>query len=112
MFTQQTHGGGAEGLEGSGVEAESFDDVFPYCRGGCRGKADQRDRRVSSTKVGKVSVSGAEVMAPFGDAMGFVNGDARKFTLAVDGREVFTEGFGQGVLWGDVEEASQRMTSS
>ena len=99
-------------MEGSGIEAESFDDVFPYCRRGCCGKADHRDRRVSGTEVGEVSISGTEVMAPFGDAMGFVNGDARKFTLAVDGREVFTEGFGQGVLWGDVEEASQRMTSS
>lgn len=108
---QRTYGRGAEGLEGSGVEAESLNDVFPYCRGGCCGKADHRDRRVSGTKVGKVGVSGAEVMAPFGDAMGFVDGDTRKLTLAMDGREVFAEGFGQGVLWGDVEEASQRMAS-
>ncbi len=42
--------------------------------------------------------------------MGFVDRDTRKFTLAVNGREVFAEGFGQGVLRGDVEEASQRMS--
>jgi len=98
-------------LEGSAVEAESFDDVFPYCRRGCCGKADHRDRRVSGTEVGEVSISGTEVMAPFGDAMGFVDSDTREFTLAVDGGEVFAERFGQGVLWSDVEKASQRVAS-
>jgi len=50
-------------------------------------------------------------MAPFGDAMGFVDSDTREFTLAVDGGEVFAERFGQGVLWSDVEKASQRVAS-
>ncbi len=62
---QLTYGGGAKDLEGSGVKAKGFNDVFPYCRGGCCGKANYRDRRVSGTKVGEVGVSRAEVMAPF-----------------------------------------------
>lgn len=98
-------------MEGSGVEAESFDNVFPYCWGGCCGEAYHRDRRVGGTKVREMGVSGAEVVAPFGDAMGFIDGDTRKLTLAVNGREVFAKGFGQGVLRGDVQEASQRMAS-
>ncbi len=42
--------------------------------------------------MGEVGVGGAEVVAPFGDAVGFVDGDAGEFALCVDRLEVPTEG--------------------
>ena len=56
-----------------------------------------------------MGVGGAEVVAPFGDAVGFVDGDAGEFTLGVDGGEVLAEGFGEGVFGGYVEEPGERM---
>ena len=49
-------------------------------------------------------------MAPFGDAMSFVNGDACELTLRIDGLKAASEGLGQGVLWGDVKETRMRVT--
>ena len=41
--------------------------------------------------------------------MGFVDGDAGELALAVDGLAMLAERLGEGVLWSDVEEASERM---
>ena len=48
---------------------------------------------------------GAEIVAPFRDAVGFVDGDAGELMLLVHCPERVAEGFGQGVFWRDVEEA-------
>lgn len=37
-------------------------------------------------------IGGAEVVAPFGDAMGFVDGDAGELALCIDCLEVPAEG--------------------
>ena len=50
-------------------------------------------------------VGGAEVVAPFGDAVGFVDGDAREFALRVDGLHVAAEGGGEAEFGGYVEES-------
>lgn len=41
--------------------------------------------------------------------MGFVDGDASELALIGDCLEMFAERLGEGVLWGDVEEAGKRM---
>lgn len=44
-------------------------------------------------------------MTPFGDAVGFVDGDAGQLALAVDGGEEFAEVLGGAEFRGDVDEA-------
>jgi len=51
--------------------------------------------------VREVGIGGAEVVAPFRDAVGFVDGDAGKLTLGVDGLKVAAEGFREGEFRGD-----------
>ena len=56
-----------------------------------------------------MGVSRAEVVAPFGYAMGFIDSNTRELALSVDGEKVFTKGFGQGVFRSNIEEASTGM---
>ena len=79
-------------------------------RGGGGGEADDGDGGEGGTEVREVGVGGAEVVAPFRDAVGFVDGDAGELALGVDGLEVSAEGLGEGVLGGNVEEAGAWVT--
>ena len=95
-------GGCGEGFHGSGVKAECGDDVGADGGGGGCGEADDGDGAVGGAEVGEVRVGGAEVVAPFGDAVGFVDGDAGELALGVVGVEVAWEVFGEGDFGGDV----------
>lgn len=92
-FVVQVWAGGCcgEDFEFRWVEGKGGDDVFADRQGsGCR-KADYGDRGEGGAEVGEVCVRGAEVVTPFGDAMGFVDGDTGEFTMGVDGVEMLPE---------------------
>lgn len=36
--------------------------------------------------------------------MGLIDGDTRELALIVDGMEMLTEGFCEGVFWGNIEK--------
>lgn len=102
-------GGGGEDLEAGGVEAEAGDDVVADGEGGGCGEADEGHGGEGGAEVGEMGVGGAEVVAPFGDAVGFVDGDAGELALRVDGHEVLAECLCEGVFRGDVEQTGKGM---
>ena len=59
-----------------------------------------------------MQVGGAEVVAPFADAVGFIDGDAGDFTLCVDGVQVPPERFGEAKFGGHVEEPGERVSAA
>ena len=59
-----------------------------------------------------MQVGGAEIVAPFADAVGFVYGDAGEFALRVDGGEVPAEGVGEAELGGYVEETGEGVAAA
>ena len=65
-----------ECFHSGGAKAEGGNDVVADARGGGRGEADYWDGREGRSEMREVRVGGPEVVAPFGDAVGFVNGDA------------------------------------
>lgn len=74
--------------------------IFRNLRGGGGGEAeDARDFEFFG-EAGELEIIGSEVVAPFGDAMGFVDGEEGEFHLFEAGPEFLVgEAFG-----GDVEE--------
>lgn len=76
--------------------------------GGC-GEADYGDGGEGGAEVGEVGVCGAEVVAPFGDAVGFVDGDTGELALRVDSVEVLAEAFGECILRGYIEKSGPWM---
>ena len=60
--------------------------------------------------MGEVGVGRAEVVTPFGDAVGFVDGDAGELTLGVNSLEVAAEGFRECEFRGNVQESGKGMT--
>ena len=105
-------GGCREDLEGGGIQGESRDDVVADAGGSGGCQADDRGLGVCGPEMGEVGVCGAEIVAPFGDAMGLVDGDAGKLILGVDGVEVATEGLTLAVLGSHVEEAGARVATA
>ena len=97
-------GGRGEDLEGGRVEGERGDDVVADTGSGGCGETDDGSLGVGSTEMGKVGVGGAEVVAPFGDTVGFVDGDTGELVLGVDGLQVAAEGFALAVFRGHVEK--------
>lgn len=81
-----------EQLQGARIEGEGFEDVGADGRGRRRGEAYDRDGGEGGFEVGEVGVGGTEVVPPFGDAVGFVDGDARELAVGVDAGKDFAEG--------------------
>lgn len=108
----RARGGCCEDFKVGRVEGEGGDDIAADGGGGGGGQADDGDGGEGLPEVGEVQIRGAEVVAPFADAVGFVDGDAREFALRVDGCEVPTEGLGEAELGGDVEEAGEGMAAA
>lgn len=52
-------------------------------------------------------VCGTEVVTPFRDAVGFVDGNAGEFALGVDSVDMLSERICKGVFRGDVQEAGK-----
>lgn len=71
-------GGGVEDLEMGRVEPEQVDDVCADARRGCCCEGADRDRGVLQRPLEprEFFVGGAEIVAPFADAVRFVDGDA------------------------------------
>ena len=59
-----------------------------------------------------MQVGWTEVMAPFGDAMGFIDSDAGELILVVDCLEVAAEGLCEAEFRSDVEEPGTWMTTA
>jgi hypothetical protein len=113
LVVQVAAGGShGEGLKRALVEAEGGDDVVSDAPRGGRGQAHNGDLGDLAPEPDQFLVGGAEVVAPFGDAVGFVDGDAGELALRVDGLDVAAEGFGQAELGGDVEETGERVAAA
>ncbi len=95
LVVQVAAGGShGEGLKRALVEAEGGDDVVSDAPRGGRGQAHNGDVGDLAPEPDQFLVGGAEVVAPFGDAVGFVDGYAGELALRVDGLDVAAEGFG------------------
>lgn len=66
-----------EGLDLIRVQVQCLDNVFAHRWRGGRSEADYWDGRVVLAEMGEMAVGGAEVVAPFGDTVGFIDGDTR-----------------------------------
>lgn len=58
----------------------------------------------------EVGVGAAEIMAPFRDAVSFIDCDTGEFALLVNGLEAALKGFIESVFRSNVEEAGVWMT--
>ena len=56
-------------------QTKLIDDVFPHLLGGGGGESDDRNAGEALTEGFEVTVIRSEIVAPFGDAMGLVDGD-------------------------------------
>ena len=77
----RTGGGSKESAERRRVEVQGGDDGITYGGCCCGGEAHDGDGWVGSPKIGEVSIGRTEVVAPFGNAVSFVNGDAGELAL-------------------------------
>jgi hypothetical protein len=85
--------GGIEELELGEVQAQDSDDIRADSggSGSCEGR--DRDRRVVQilSEPAQFLIGWTEVMAPFADTMGFIDGNAGQLALPVDNGKVATE---------------------
>src|SRR5690606_33366968 len=58
------------------VELEMFDDVIAHAARGGGGERHQRDLGEKAAEFREVAILGTEIVAPFGDAVCFVDGEA------------------------------------
>ena len=100
-----------EDLQLSRVQTEEVDDVGADARGGgCREGTDGDGRvREGLSEPAELFVCGPEVMAPFANAMGLIDGDPREFSLRVDGSQISAEPLALAELRGHVEQTRARM---
>ena len=95
------------------VQAEALDDVgtdLGCCSGGQGDDGDGReDERL--LEPAELFVCGAKVVAPFADAMGFVDRDADQLALLMDCFESLAEVSLGAELWCDVEQSRVRVAA-
>jgi hypothetical protein len=87
--------------EGGGAEAEVFNDVGADAVGRGGGEGDEGDFGEEVAELGDLAVFGAKIVAPLGDAVGFIDGQ----TSDVPGAEVFLPVIEHEALRSDVEQA-------
>ena len=73
------------------AQTELLDDVMADALGGAGGKGGDRAVGEKFAEAAELAIFGAEVVAPLGDAMGFVNGEERDGDTAEPGRSAVGE---------------------
>ncbi len=88
-------------VDGGIAHPEMFYDIFADAGGGGGGERHEGDVGEDFAEGGELAVFGAEIVSPFGDAVGFVDGDEAD----VPAGEGLLEVVEHGAFGGDVEEA-------
>ena len=104
-------GGHGERLELRAVQAKNVDDIVSDAAGRSSGTAGHGDVGELLFEEIELFEAWAEVMAPFGDTVGFVDGDPGKLFLLVDGAEVSSKVIQHAELGGDIEQTCVRMAT-
>ena len=80
------------------TEAELLDDIVADALSRAGGEGDDGEVRKKFAEAAKLAVLGAEVVAPFGDAMGFVDGEeGNRHAAEPGGRAVEGDAFGRKI---------------
>jgi hypothetical protein len=102
------HGEVAQAVRGA-VEAQSRQNVGADLRVGGGGEAHDGNIREGVAEPSEALEVLAEIVAPFRDAVGFVDHDAGEFFLLVDEAQAVAEAVEGAELRGDIQEAGARV---
>ncbi len=96
------HAGGGDGV--LGVEAQESEDILAHIVGGCGGQGADRGRVHLGDEMAQAQVGGAEIMAPFRDAMGLIDGKETDGITSDGVRQFQLETFNLQAFWRDIEQ--------
>lgn len=100
-----------ERLQLRSVQAENADDIVADAVRRCRGAANHWHVRKFSLEKVELLETRPEVMAPFRNAVSFIDRDPREFPLLVDDTEVFSEVVQLAILWRYIEQTRMRVAA-
>ncbi len=101
-----------EDFQGDGVEAKGADYILAHSKRGRRRQTHDGHVRTFASEPVEFFIRGAEIVTPFRDAVGFVDGDAGEFALRVHRFDVPPEGFREAEFGRHVEEAGERVAAA